>query len=275
MTKEQLYESIGQLDDRILENSERQERKPQKLWKWLALAACFVLIVSLIARFPDSVHEPASDDLPAADMPVRDEPADDMPEAAPPADEPAADAPLDEPMDEPADMPDAAAAEFFYNDAEVWPVLMEDPADYDLETLREEDKAAVLPDGLDGECMAGYWDSGKLLDVIIEMETVVPDSELVVWMLRTSNDLRYVDAGEPVVSQCGDVEYTLYWGHYETDVGRRFMLTATAELNGVECAFEMYGPWDAMEQAKAEFEEILKAFAQDMPDVSVIKENNT
>lgn len=237
MTKEQLYESINELSDTVLEKSEKSGIVKWRKKPWIALAACLCVVIFTVAVLTDRPQE------------------------------------VQEIYDG-----------FFYNDGQEVLFLTDEPYGRYSEELNARELAAVLPeeipDWMDCEAYGRFSKEKELVYVEMELATTIPELNVRVILGENVigeewyNGLEYAGKGKPTISRCKDVEYILYRGQYRAGGGEdRFMFTATTQINGNDILLEMYGNWRLEEQAKVDFEAILKSFAtypEGEPDLTAV-----
>ena len=245
MRKDDLIDSLGRIDDDLIENvdSLRRKRKQPGWKKWAGLAACFCLILAVATAMPGLLPEkpPVPNDLPTqtdTNPPVETTPS------------------------EPALVWTAN-----YNQAES---MVSMDRTYIQGVFSEELSgsllAAVKPDGVDCSGRAVFDNHGNLLDVILTVNTPTP---VTIAMTKDSVDTCYLLGGETEVSICGEVAYCLYEYAYAGKVN----LGAEAAIGGAYLTFSMETTPEELEQAKLNFQAVLECFAtypDGRPDLSGI-----
>ena len=269
MSKDRVVDSLGRIDDDMIQGVEVLRRKKKRpAWtKWGAMAACFCLIVAsafVIPRITDS--GPGYVPVPNPDGTIqRDEPPDVYPSH-----------PILRPGDEgyvdpaPTLNPQTSWT-LHFND--VSSMLAANRPYYKgtfTEDLTDAEMAALLP-SVDLTC-SGYamFDNyGNLLEVVMQASTVLPESPVTIALADYYFGFDYVLSGGEMVSVCNGLEYKAY--QYES--GNTVELSAYTIINDIYFAFAMSVPQDDLEQAKEEFQRVLECFAyyeEGEPDLSII-----
>lgn len=290
MTREDLYVSIGAMDDDLLERSEKAQVTGRKMWKrLLPLAACFGVVLLSAAllgrefRAPDPITatdapKPTQAATEAATMPTQS-----LLQPTGPA------TVVTEPTRETVPPISPDSWEVVYN--EVYSdinTLIATPFGYFTEELSREQIELLLPDALRGrEDISGtahYKAGNELWYAAIH----VPVGDYSVTVLFEEHPTCMLGKPEGVTSVCGDVEYYVMEWMWEKKIKRSkyiptetpgvYMveevetgeverlpqqLEAEATINGVPVFFLMsvnirYSNGDAEKQA---FKEVLSAFA--------------
>ena len=253
MRKDDLIDSIGMIDDDLIQNVDALRKKRKSFgWKrWAGLAACFCLILAAMTAMPGLFWETTPPPPVQNDFPVQTNPK--QPEQT----------------THPEDLAPVWTA--IYNESEA--MLAMDRVYIQgifSEELNESQLTAVMPENWpDGMECSGYgvFDNlGNLLDVIVTVNTSEP---VTVTMTNTSFGTCFLLDEEAEISFCGDVEYRLYEYAYEQEVH----LGAEAAIGGTYLHFTMDTTPEEMEHAKLEFQKVLECFASypdGRPDLSVI-----
>ena len=269
MSKDRVVDSLGRIDDDMIQGVEVLRRKKKRpAWtKWGAMAACFCLIVAsafVIPRITDS--GPGYVPVPNPDGTIqRDEPPDVYPSH-----------PILRPGDEgyvdpaPTLNPQTSWT-LHFND--VSSMLAANRPYYKgtfTEDLTDVELAALLP-SKDLTC-SGYamFDNyGNLLEVVIQASTVLPESPVTIALADYYFGFDYVLSGTEVVSVCNGVDYRVY----QYQFGDKVELSAYTIINDIYFAFAMDVSMENLEQAKEEFHRVLECFAyyeEGKPDLSII-----
>ena len=253
MRKDDLIDSIGMIDDDLIQSVDALRRKRKSFgWKrWAGLAACFCLILAAVTAMPGLFRGTTPPPPVQNDFPVQTNPK-------PP-----------EQTTHPEDLTPVWTA--IYNESEA--MLAMDRVYIQgifSEELNESQLTAVMPENWpDGMGYTGYGvfdNHGNLLDVIVTVNTSEP---VTVTMTNTSFGTCFLLDGEAEISVCGEVEYRLYEYAYEQEVH----LGAEAAIGGTYLHFTMDTTPQEVEQAKLEFQAVLECFASypdGRPDLSVI-----
>ena len=258
INKNQLFESMRGIDDEILERSEANPAARRRHWKSSITAACICLVIAAAALAP-TLFPGKSPAPPVAD-------------ATPPQNTPGV---TDE--NENVSGPQRTWT-VNYNDvtAALDAARLSIPG-YFTEELNEPELAAVEP-GRKTEWMgysgnAGFDGEGSLVAVYLRVTTPLPDTVVSVTISETAQVRDYILTDEPVISRCGDVEYTIY--QYDAGSAGVF-LEANAKINGRFFSFEMTAAGNdpaGLEQAKEAFRQVLECFTyypEDGPDLSAV-----
>lgn len=116
---------------------------------------------------------------------------------------------------------------------------------------------------------ASFDQDGNLLDVVLQTETTLPENPVTVSLADSWFGFEYELPEEALVSVCKDVEYRAF----QYTAGDTVFLSARAVIGDVSFVFEMNAPEADLEQAKADFQNVLTCFAcyeEGKPDLSVI-----
>ena len=274
MSKDSVIDSLGRIDDDMIQNVETLRRKKTRPpWmKWGTLAVCLCLTVMSVCVVP-RIIDPSPSDTPVPD-PDGTIQREDEPDIYP-------DHTILNSGDKGDINPDVEATEepqtpwtVHFNEASS--VLMSNRLNIKgvfTETLNNTELAALKPDKwLENMTCSGYarFDNyGNLLDIMIAMTTSLTESPVSVALADYYFGFDYVLPGEDVVSVCNEVEYRVY--QYQT--GNTVTLSARAIINDIYFNFYMDTAPAQLEQAKADFQSILECFAyyeEGKPDLSLI-----
>lgn len=261
MSKNRLVDSLGRIDDDMIQSVEalRQKKKRPAWTKWGAMAACFCLLVAAMVAAPNlfpgtTPAPPDNNDFPILDNPVQSDPN----------------------QSEGSEYQEGPWTPWTAHFNEATSVLSASRAyiqGYFTEDLSDAE-LAVLEPGMRFEYMtysgyAGFDQDGNLLDIIMAVTTSMPDDPVTVSITDYSFGPCYVLPGEEVVSVCEKVEYKVY--QYES--GNTVTLAADAIINDLYFHFSMNTTKAELEQAKADFQCVLECFAyyeDGKPDLSLI-----
>ena len=269
MSKDRVVDSLGRIDDDMIQSVEalRQKKKRPAWMKWGAMAACLCLIVAgafAISRTTDS--SPGYVPAPNPDGTIqRVEPPDVYPShpILRPGDEGYIDpAPTLNPRD---------PWTIHYN--EVSSMIAANRAFIKgsfSEPLNDAELAALVPN-TDLSCSgyARFDDKGYLLDVVMQAPTTLPESPVNIGLADYFFGFDYVLSGTEVVSVCNGVDYRVY----QYQFGDKVELSAYTIINDIYFVFAMEVPQTDLEQAKEEFRRVLECFAcyeEGKPDLSLI-----
>ena len=252
MRGQEMLDLIGDLDPAYIEAAAEKPRVRRTVWRrWGAMAACFCLLLAVVAATPrliqkpmvtppDSIHPTHQTD------PIQSEGED---------------------VTDPIRNPWTA----YFNEAQslvsadrafIQAIFTEDLDAAELDAL----KPGLWFDDMTCSGYAVFDNHGNLLDVIMEVHTPIP---LTVAMTDYSFGTCYELSGDAVVSVCEGVEYTLY----QYVIGNTVTLGADASFNDLYFTFTLDTTQDQLEQAKMDFQRVLECFAhyQDgKPDLSII-----
>lgn len=259
MNKETLFESMRGIDDEILERSETNAATRRRLWKnSITAAACICLIIAAAVLVP-TLFPGKSPAPPVADV-------------TPPQSTPGITT-ENETVSEPQ-----RTWTVNYNDVTTVLDAARLPIPgYFTEELNELELTAVEP-GRKMEWMnyfgnAGFDGEGSLVAVYLRVTTPLPDTVVSVTISETAQVRDYILADEPVISQCGGVEYAIY----QYDLGSAgVLLEADAKINGHFFSFGMTAADNdltSLAQAKEAFQQVLECFTyypEDGPDLSAV-----
>ena len=271
MSKDRVVDSLGRIDDDMIQSVEALRRKKKRpAWmRWGAMAACFCLIVAsafVIPRITDSGSSGVPVPNPDGTIQRGDEP-DVYPSH-----------PILRPGDEGYVSPGTDPTEIHrtpwtihYN--EVSSMIAANRAFIKgvfTEPLNDAELAALMPSA-DLTCTgyARFDDKGNLLDIEMQAETTLPESPVAIGLADYFFGFDYVLSGTEVVSVCNGLDYRVYQYQFDNKVE----LSAYAIINDIYFAFAMNVPQDDLEQAKEEFHRVLECFAyyeEGKPDLSVI-----
>ena len=249
MSKDRVVDSLGRIDDDMIQSVEapRQKKKRPEWKKWGAMAACLCLIVASTYVIPRITNPgPGYVPIPNPDGTIqRVEPPDVYPSH-----------PILRPGDEgyidpaPTLNPQTPWT-IHYN--EVSSIIAANRAFIKgsfTEPLNATELTALLPSA-DLTCSgyARFDDKGNLLDIEIQTETTLPESLVNIGLTDYFFGFDYVLSGAEVVSVCNGLDYRAY--QYQLD--NKFELSAYVIINDIYFAFSMSVPQDDLEQAKEEF----------------------
>ena len=269
MSKDRVVDSLGRIDDDMIQSVEalRQKRKRPEWKKWGAMAACLCLIVACAFAIPRITNpSPGYVPIPNPDGTIqRVEPPDVYPSH-----------PILRPGDEgyidpaPTLNPQTPWT-IHYN--EVSSIIAANRAFIKgsfTEPLNDTELSALLPSA-DLTCSgyARFDDKGNLLDIEMQTETTLPESPVNIGLTDYFFGFDYVLSGAEVVSVCNGLDYRAY----QYQLGNKFELSAYVIINDIYFAFSMSVPQDDLEQAKEEFQRVLECFAyyeEGEPDLSII-----
>ena len=271
MSKDRVVDSLGRIDDDMIQGVEALRRKKKRpAWtKWGAMVACLCLIVAstfVIPRITD--HSPSGVPNPNPDGTIQ---RGDEPDVYP-------DHPVLRPGDEGYVSPGTEPTEIprtpwtiHYN--EVSSMIAANRVFIKgsfTEPLNDAELSALMP-SVDLTCSgyARFDDKGNLLDIEMQTETNLPESPVNVGLTDYFFGFDYVLSGTEVVSVCNGLDYRVY----QYQFGDKVELSAYAIINDIYFAFAMNVPQDDLEQAKEEFQRVLECFAyyeEGKPDLSVI-----
>lgn len=133
---------------------------------------------------------------------------------------------------------------------------------YFIENLTEEEIKTIVPRArmlwmeLSGH--AGFDGEGKLMDLFLSLTTPDPEAEISLFISRYGTCDCYIIDRDPVVSLCGNVEYTLY--QRDSRDGRTYF-HADAEQDGWYWHFSMDVPTENAEACKQYFQDVLACFS--------------
>ena len=246
INKDQLFESMRGIDDEILERSEAKPAARRRLWKSsITAAACICLIIAATALAP-TLFPGKSPAPPVADV-------------TPPQSTPGV---PDE--NETVSGPQRTWTVNYNDVTAVLDAARLSIPGYFTEELNEPELMAVEP-GRKMEWMnysgnAGFDGEGSLVAVYLRVTTPLPDTVVSVTISETAQVRDYILTDEPVISQCGGVEYTVY----QYDMGSAgVLLEADAKINGRFFSFGMTVADNdpaSLEQAKEAFRQVLECF---------------
>lgn len=258
MSKDRVVDSLGRIDDDMIQSVEalRQKKKRPAWKKWGAMAACFCLLVAAMVAVPNlfpgtTPTPPDNNDFPVHDSSVQTNPN------------------QSEGHQNTEDLRTPWTLHF--ND--VSSMLSANRPYYKgtfTEDLTDVELAALLP-SVDLTC-SGYamFDNyGNLLEVVLQAATALPESPVTIALADYYFGFDYVLSGGETVSVCNGLEYKAY--QYES--GNTVELSAYTIINDIYFAFGMDVPQDNLEQAKADFKGVLECFAyyeEGHPDLSFI-----
>ena len=271
MSKDKVVDSLGRIDDDMIQGVEalRQKKKRPAWTRWGAMVACLCLIVAstfVIPRITDP--NPSGVPIPNPDGTIQ---RGDEPDVYP-------DHPILRPGDEGYVSPGTEPTE---NPRTPWTIHYNEVSSMIAanrvfikgsftEPLNDAELAALMPSA-DFTCSgyARFDDKGNLLDIEMQTETTLPESPVNIGLTDYFFGVDYVLSGAEVVSVCNGLDYRAY--QYQS--GNKVELSAYAIINDIYFAFAMSVPQDDLEQAKEEFYRVLECFAyyeEGKPDLSVV-----
>lgn len=261
MSKDRLVDSLGRIDDDMIQGVEAlRQKKKRPAWKrWGTMAACFCLLIAAVIAVPNLFPGTAPAPPDNNDFPIHDNPVQSNPNQSEGSEH------QEGPWTPWTAHFNEATSVLSASRAYVQGYFTEDLSDAEL---------AVLEPGMRFEYMtysgyAGFDQDGNLLDVIMAVTTSMPDAPVTVSITDYSFGSCYVLPGEEVVSVCEKVEYKVY--QYES--GNTVTLAADAIINDLYFHFSMNTTKAELEQAKADFQCVLECFAyyeDGKPDLSLI-----
>jgi len=258
MSKDRMVDSLGRIDDDMIQGVEAlRHKKKRPAWKkWGAMAACFCLLVAAMVVAPNlfpgtAPTPPDNNDFPVHDSSVQTNPN----QSEDPQNTEALRTPWTLHFNEVSSM---LAAHRPY----IKGVF--------TEPLNDAELTALLPSA-DLTCSgyARFDDKGNLLDVEMQAETTLPGSPVAIGLTDYFFGFDYVLSGTEVVSVCNGLDYRVY--QYKT--GNTVELSAYTIINDLYFAFAMNVPQEDLEQAREEFHRVLEYFAyyeEGKPDLSII-----
>lgn len=245
MRKDNLIDSLGRIDDEMIQCVEALRRKRRSFgWKkWAGLAACFCLILAAMAAVPQGT-------TPLPTVPIQTAP---------------------DPTVETIHTEPALIWTAHYNEAVS--LVAADRAFIQgifTEELNAAELTALKPerwyDGMDFSGYGIFDNYGNLLDVILTVNTSAP---VTVTITDYAFGGCYLLDGEAEGSLCGDTEYRLYQYAY----GNQVTLGGDAVIGGLYFDFCMETTPEELEQARLDFQAVLECFAfysEGKPDLSSI-----
>ncbi len=252
MRGKDLLDQMELVAPEYVEAADKAPKTKGRRWvKWGAMAACFCLVAAAAAVL-----------LPKT-APASDQPTVSTPSTAEPAEESSMTGESGEPWTAYFnEMGTFTAVDRIYS------------SDYFTEELSDRELAAVLP-GKKTEWMefsgyAGFIGEGELVEVCLHVTTSIPETPVTVIFAEDSLSCDLVYSEEPVVSVCGAVEYTVFqYSLPDSDVS----LVAYADINGHPFMFSLDAMPQDLEQAKADFSQVLARFAsyeEGKPDLTAV-----
>ena len=252
MRGQEMLDLMADLDPAYIEAAAEKPRVRKPVWhRWVAMAACFCLLLAVIAAAPNWIQKPVVTPPGIMDPTHQTDP---VQSEGPEQTEPHLD-----------------AWTVYYNEAAtmtsayrrfIQAIFTEDLDEAELKAL----KPGLWFDDMACSGYAVFDNHGTLLDVIMEVHTSIPVS---VFVMDYSFGSCYGVSGDAVVSVCEGTEYTLYQYEFENTV----TLGADASINGLYFTFAVDTTQDQLEQAKIEFQRVLECFAHyedGKPDLSAI-----
>lgn len=258
MSKDRVIDSLGRIDDEMIQGVEALRRK-KKRPAWMkrgAMAACFCLLVAAVtvapSLFPGTTPVPPdNNDFPIQTNPNQSE------------------------GNEQTESPWNPWRANFNTVTGVMDAARLYIPGYFTEELSAEEIAALEP-GMRIEYMqysgrAGFDGDGNLIDVYLTVTTTIPQNTISVAISERETVRNYImDMVEPVISVCEKVEYKVY----QWDNGDGYAtLAADAKINDYSYAFTLQTSTQDVEQAKEDFTRVLECFAyyaDGKPDLSAV-----
>ena len=238
MSKDNIVDSLGRIDDDMIESVEALRRKKKRpAWKkWSAMAACFCLLIAAAVAAPNLFHEISLDDN---DFPVQTDPE----------------------QSEGNQNDEVSRAPWTIHFNEVTSILSANRAYIKAtftEPLNDAELAALQPSkNLPCTGYARFDNYGNLLDIEMQTATSLPESPVTIGLADYYFGFDYVLSSAEVLSVCNGVDYRVY----QYQLGDRVELSAYTIINDIYFAFAMDVPQDDLEQAKADFQYVLECFA--------------
>lgn len=257
MNRNDLYNSLNEIDDDILERSESasETKKKPTLRRWGALAACFCLFIVSAAVVPGLL--PGSTPTPPniSEPPVQSNPN------------------QSEGKENSEDPWNPCQVTFNSVSTVMDTARIYIPGHFTEELSREE--IAALEPGMKTGFMqysghAGFDGEGNLVRVYLVVTTTIPENNISIAISQSDAVHDYVMDDEPVISVCEDVEYKVYQWNSAND---SITLAADASINGYTYDFTLKTSMQNLEQAKEDFLLVLECFAyyaDGKPDLSAI-----
>ena len=250
MNKDNIVDSLGRIDDDMIESVEVLRRKKRHpAWKkWSAMAACFCLLIVAAVAVPHLFHEISLDNN---DFPVQTEPD----------------------QSEGNQNSEYSRAPWTIHFNEATSILAANRAYIKgtfTEPLNDTELSALQP-SKDLPCTgyARFDNYGNLLDIEMQTATSLPESPVTIALADYYFGFDYVLSEGEVLSVCNGLEYKVY----QYQFGDRIELSAYAIINDIYFAFAVDVSQDDLEQAKADFQYVLECFAyyeKGKPDLSII-----
>lgn len=255
MSKERVIDSLGRIDDDMIRSVEalRQKKKRPARIRWGVTAACFCLIAVAAAvsyLYPGIIPLPAD----SSDVSVQGG-----------SNQPGGSERVGDPQ---------IPWTIYYNEdsfplstgrAMIKGTFSESLTDTELDAL----KPGVRFEYMTYSGHAEFDTEGKLLNIFMQVTTTLPESPVSIGLSDYYSGPRYVLPGEHTVSVCEDVEYRVY----QYELGNTITLAADAVISDIYFDFAMDTTREQLEQAKADFQDVLECFAcyeEGKPDLSII-----
>ena len=258
MSKDRVVDSLGRIDDDMIQGVETlRQKKKRPAWTRLgAMAACFCLLIAAMVAAPKlflgtTPTPPDNNDFPVHDSSVQTNPN----------------------QSEGNQNTEIVQTPWTIHYNEVSSMIAANRVFSKgsfTEPLNDAELATLMP-SVDLTCSgyARFDDKGKLLDIEMQTETILPDSPVAIGLTDYFFGFDYVLSGTEVVSVCNGLDYRVY----QYQFGDKVELSAYAIINDIYFAFGMDVPQDDLEQAKEEFHRVLEYFAyyeEGKPDLSII-----
>lgn len=264
MNGNELLDKMSLIDPMYIEAAEQAVPRKNKIWmKWAALAACFCLIVGMVHMVPLWQDTPGTvTSVPGADVTTAWRDEQDIHLSA-----------TDILVDWYYEY--IGQGELVYNEAVT--IVSADRSyipGYFIKELTAHEIAAVVPEKVMANMsilgFAGFDGTGKLLDVILEIDTSFLGRGAQLIYRNGEPSSGYVLTEEPTVSICNGMDVTVYqWLKDETEC----ILDAYGQINGWSMQFVCEVGVDELEQVKHDFEILIRClsdFRGGTPNFSVI-----
>ena len=265
MSKDRVVDSLGRIDDDMIQGVEalRQKKKRPAWTRWGAMAACFCLLVAAMV-VPNLLpgDKPVPNTQPGSTIDQAKEP-----DVYPP-DESIPGTALDGSQD---------TCEFHYNEAStILDAARRYIPGYFTEELNSEELAAIIPDRQTAEMTfsgyAGFDGEGTLIDVVLQVDAPFLNAANASVLFSNDEPVRcYVIPDEPVPSKLNGYDFEVYkW----SSIGETVYYDAFGRINGcsVQISYMSSGPNEG--QSRMDFEvlaDCFTAYKDGKPDLSTIK----
>ena len=232
----------------------KPKKKNNSMVKRRAMAACFCLIAAAAVTIPRFLSGDESTQMGSNDLSIQTDPIEGNEYSEGPW------TPWTAVFNEPASALDASRKYI---------------PGYFTEELSEEELAALEPalrwGDMEYSGYAGFDGNGSLIEVLMEIAAPHPERKVNLVISQNGRLRCYEMDGEPVISTCEQVDYTVYqW----TSADRKILLEADAEINQYNYCFTMETAPEQLDEAKEDFQLVLECFsrwADGKPDLSAIK----